>query len=73
MDAGFEREISAEVKRRSGGRKFQGIAVPDQCFIERPAFGDNVMLIGDLNTTKEGAAGPLYPTVHRTSCDLPSL
>lgn len=73
MDAGFEREISAEVKRRSGGRKFQGIAVPDQCFIERPAFGDNVMLIGDLNTTKEGAAGPLYPTVHRADLFIDKL
>lgn len=32
VDAGFEREISAEVQRRSG-RTFQGIAVPDQVFL----------------------------------------
>jgi HK97 family phage major capsid protein len=31
VDAGFEREISAEVARRSG-RKFEGLAVPDQVF-----------------------------------------
>src|SRR5262249_9593661 len=31
VDDGFEREISAEVRSRSG-RKFQGIAVPDQYF-----------------------------------------
>ena len=31
VDDGFEREISSEVKRRSG-RKFQGIAVPDEYF-----------------------------------------
>lgn len=32
VDAGFEREISAEVVRRSG-RTFEGIAVPDQVFL----------------------------------------
>src|SRR5262245_8660789 len=31
VDDGFEREISAEVRSRSG-RKFQGIAVPDEYF-----------------------------------------
>src|SRR5262249_589684 len=31
VDDGFEREISAEVRARSG-RKFQGIACPDQYF-----------------------------------------
>lgn len=52
VDAGFEREMSAEVKRRSG-RKFQGIAVPDQYFMQRRTM---------LTT---GAAEPLYPTQHR--------
>ena len=33
VDAGFEREISQEVTRRSG-RVFQGIAVPDQVFLQ---------------------------------------
>jgi HK97 family phage major capsid protein len=33
VDAGFEREISNEVARRSG-RKFQGLAVPDQVFMQ---------------------------------------
>lgn len=33
VDAGFEREISAEVARRSG-RKFEGLAVPDQVFMQ---------------------------------------
>jgi HK97 family phage major capsid protein len=66
IDASFEREISAEVKRRSGGRKFQGIAVPDQAFIERRerrAFGDDVMLIGE--GTGAGAASELYRVQHR--------
>jgi HK97 family phage major capsid protein len=63
VDAGFEREISAEVKRRSGGRKFQGIAIPDQVFIERRAFGDNVMTIGE--GTGSGAASELYQVQHR--------
>jgi len=34
IDAGFEREISQEVVRRSG-RPFQGLAVPDEVFMER--------------------------------------
>jgi HK97 family phage major capsid protein len=55
VDAGFEREISTEVARRSG-RKFEGIAVPDQVFhTERRAFGDNVMLTS-------GNAASLVPT-----------
>ena len=33
VDTGFEREISNEVARRSG-RKFQGLAVPDQVFLQ---------------------------------------
>ena len=51
VDAGFEREISTEVKRRSG-RKFQGIAVPDEFFHKRTL------------TTGAGAAS-LYPERHR--------
>lgn len=47
VDAGFEREISSEVARRSG-RKFQGIAVPDQFFTRTLTTG--------------GAAASLYPT-----------
>jgi HK97 family phage major capsid protein len=50
VDAGFEREISAEVKRRSG-RVFQGIAVPDEVFEKR------VLTVGS-------AAADLYPTQH---------
>jgi len=58
VDAGFEREVSGEVRRRSG-RTFQGIAVPDEYFhVERRAFGDNVLTIG-------GNAADLYPTMHR--------
>ncbi|MGH6792859.1 MAG: hypothetical protein ACRECF_09005, partial [Methyloceanibacter sp.] len=54
VDAGFEREISQEVRQRSG-RKFQGIAVPDEYFVtEKRAFGDAVMTVGS-----EGA--DLYP------------
>jgi HK97 family phage major capsid protein len=63
IDAGFEREVSSEVKRRSHGRKFHGIAVPDEAFQERRAFGDAVMLTGTSNSP--GAAYPLYPTQHR--------
>lgn len=58
VDAGFEREMSAEVKRRSG-RKFQGIAVPD-------AYFTRTML-----TT--GAAAPLYPTQHRADLAIDML
>lgn len=63
LDVGFEREMSAEVRRRNPGRKWQGIAVPDQVFVERRAFGDAVMLIG--GGSPAGAANPLYPTQHR--------
>lgn len=58
VDAGFEREMSAEVKRRSG-RKFQGIAVPDQYFTRT------------MLTT--GAAAPLYPTQHRADLYIDML
>lgn len=53
VDAGFERELSQEVARRSG-RKFQGIAVPDEYFTaERRTL------------TTGGDAASLYPTQHR--------
>lgn len=52
VDAGFEREISQEVARRSG-RKFEGIAVPDECLVEQRTL------------TTSGDAASLYPTVHR--------
>ncbi len=53
VDAGFEREISQEVARRSG-RKFAGIAVPDQYFTtERRTL------------LTSGDAASLYPTQHR--------
>jgi HK97 family phage major capsid protein len=52
VDAGREREISQEVAVRSG-RKFAGIAVPDEVFqVERRTV-----------TTTSGAS--LYPTAHR--------
>jgi HK97 family phage major capsid protein len=69
IDASFEREISAEVKRRSGGRKFQGIAVPDQVFIERRAFGDNVMTIQGTGA----AASELYQVQHRPDLFIDKL
>lgn len=52
IDAGFEREISAEVQRRTG-RTFEGIAVPDQAFEVRAPI-----------TAATEAAG-LVPNVHR--------
>lgn len=60
-DAGFEREISQEVQRRSG-RKFQGIAVPDEYFhVQKRTL-----------TTTGGAAG-LYPTQHRADLYIDML
>jgi len=59
VDAGFEREISQEVKRRSG-RKFQGIAVPDQFFHKR-------------TLTTGGDAASLYPTQHRADMFIDML
>lgn len=53
VDAGFEREISQEVSRRSG-RKFQGIAVPDEYFTTEKR---TLLTSGD--------AASLYPTQHR--------
>jgi HK97 family phage major capsid protein len=52
VDAGFEREISAEVRARSG-RPFIGIPVPDEIFLERRTL------------LTSGAASDLYPTQHR--------
>ena len=52
VDAGFEREISQEVAKRSG-RKFQGIAVPDEVFQEQ-----RTLLAGS-------SAADLVPNVHR--------
>jgi HK97 family phage major capsid protein len=61
VDAGFEREISAEVKRRSR-RKFQGIAVPDEYFqIEK-----RTLLVGS-------SAAPLYPETHRGDLFIDAL
>lgn len=54
VDAGFEREISQEVARRSG-RKFVGIAVPDE-FFQVPER--RTLLVGS-------SATDLYPTQHR--------
>lgn len=53
VDAGFEREISQEVARRSG-RKFQGIAVPDEAFLAER----RTLLAGS-------SAADLIPNVHR--------
>lgn len=61
VDAGFEREISAEVKRRSK-RSFQGIAVPDEYFHTQKRTA--------LTT---GNAAPLYPTQHRADMFIDML
>lgn len=53
VDASFEREISQEVARRSG-RKFQGIAVPDEVFYSER----RTLLAGS-------SAADLIPNVHR--------
>lgn len=53
VDAGFEREISQEVAKRSG-RKFEGIAVPDEVF-----FAENRTLLAG------SSAADLVPNVHR--------
>lgn len=53
VDMGFEREISAEVARRSG-RTYEGFAVPDQYFhVEK-----RTLLVGS-------SAADLVPNVHR--------
>jgi HK97 family phage major capsid protein len=58
VDIGFEKEISTEVRRRSG-RSFAGIAVPDQYFLERRVI--------DITpgASPDAVAGPLYPTTLR--------
>jgi HK97 family phage major capsid protein len=61
VDAGFEREVSAEVKRRSG-RKFAGIAVPDEYF---HAERRTLLTSGD--------AASLYPTQHRADLFIDML
>lgn len=61
VDAGFEREISAEVARRSG-RTFEGIAVPDQVFLQ-----DKRTLL------TSGTAGDLVPNTHRADLFIDRL
>jgi HK97 family phage major capsid protein len=61
VDAGFEREISQEVARRSG-RKFQGIAVPDEVF-----FTERRTLL------TSGDAASLVPNVHRADLFIDRL
>lgn len=53
VDAAFERELSQEVARRSG-RKFEGIAVPDEVFFTEK----RTLLAGS-------SAADLIPNVHR--------
>ncbi|WP_027142721.1 phage major capsid protein [Mesorhizobium sp. WSM3626] len=60
VDAGFEREMSQEVAKRSG-RKFQGIAVPDEVFLER-----RTLLAGS-------SAADLIPNVHRADLFIDRL
>lgn len=52
VDNGRERELSAELKRRSA-RSFTGIAVPDEVFMEKRTL------------LTSGAAADLVPNVHR--------
>lgn len=61
VDAGFEREISSEVARRSG-RTFQGIAVPDQVFLAEK----RTLLAGS-------SAADLVPNVHRADMFIDRL
>jgi HK97 family phage major capsid protein len=55
VDNGLERELSAELKRRTG-RDFRGIAVPDEVFLEKRVI--------DITpgASPDPIAGPLYPT-----------
>lgn len=52
VDNGRERELSAELKRRSG-RSFTGIPIPDEVFLEKRTL------------LTSGAAADLVPNVHR--------
>lgn len=61
VDAGFEREISQEVARRSG-RVFQGIAVPDQVFLQERR-----------TLTVANAAADLVPNVQRSDLFIDRL
>jgi HK97 family phage major capsid protein len=61
VDAGFEQEISQEVARRSG-RTFQGIAVPDQVFLQEK----RTLLAGS-------SAADLVPNVHRADLFIDRL
>lgn len=61
VDVGFEREISNEVARRSG-RTFQGIAVPDQVFLQEK----RTLLVGS-------SAADLVPNVHRSDMFIDRL
>jgi len=61
VDAAFEREISQEVARRSG-RTFQGIAVPDQIFLQE----QRTLLAGS-------SAADLIPNTHRADLFIDRL
>ncbi|MBN8607043.1 MAG: phage major capsid protein [Caulobacterales bacterium] len=61
VDAGFEREISQKVARRSG-RSFQGIAVPDEVF-----------LVERRTLTVGSSAADLVPNVHRADLFIDRL
>lgn len=61
VDAGFEAEISREVARRSG-RAFQGIAVPDQVFLQEK----RTLLAGST-------AADLVPNAHRADLFIDRL
>lgn len=63
VDAAFEREMSAEVVRRTG-RSFEGIAVPDQVFLAEK----RTLTVGD-----DGPAASLYPNVHRADLFIDRL
>ncbi|WP_436004354.1 phage major capsid protein, partial [Rhizobium sp. LjRoot30] len=63
VDAGFEREISNEVARRSG-RAFQGIAVPDQVFLQPQE--NRTLLAGS-------SAADLVPNTHRADLFIDRL
>lgn len=61
VDASFEREISQEVARRSG-RTFEGIAVPDQVFLQER----RTLLAGST-------AADLIPNMHRADLYIDRL
>lgn len=61
VDIGFEREISTEVAKRSG-RKFEGLAVPDQVFLTEK----RTLTVGS-------AAADLVPNVHRADLFIDRL